>query len=113
MEVQRQQGPEAPGGIKTWSGFADQKRVHWLGDPKRADDLERSYKGNSELMKLLVRNAYTIEGLSEAEKLNARHLILTVSETDRDCWMCRNGQKSIVDTGLCRQHNLLALETRK
>lgn len=98
--------------------MADGKLVHWVvltvrDNEGRADQLEQQFGKASPLLKLLMRNAYTIEGLTEEETETARRLIETTPETDGGCWMCENVNKAIGDTYLCRQHNMDALLTRK
>lgn len=113
MMAGRVVGPDAPGGIPTFSGMAGDRQVHWLGlEPKRADELEAKFSAASPLLRLLILNAYTHEGLSPVEVNNARTLIEAERETEKPCGAgCRD--RAIGDTGLCRGHNRYALDTRK
>ncbi len=81
----RTEGPLAPGGFMTVSGTAHGKVVRWIGDGKRADQLERQMENSSRLLQLLLRNAYSIEGLSPAEWVEARNLIKTEPEGNDSC----------------------------
>ena len=110
----RTEGPAAPGGFMTVTGKAGDLDVHWIGGEKRAEKLEQDFAKASELLRLMLRNAYTLEGLSSDEIVRAKNLILDTPKTDSDCGRggsCR--EKAIGDTGLCRAHNLYALATRK
>ncbi|MBI2055191.1 MAG: hypothetical protein HYT39_03810 [Candidatus Sungbacteria bacterium] len=110
----RAKGPAAPGGFMTMTGRAGDREVHWIGDEKRAEKLEQDFAKASELLQLMIRNAYTLEGLSSDEIIRAKNLILDTPKTESDCdggRPCR--EKAIGDTGLCRAHNLYALATRK
>ena len=110
----RIEGPIAPGGICTFSGIAGDQPVHWIGDIERADELERQYGAASPLLKLMLRNAYTLEGLSSMESARAAVLINQGVESSDRCHMCPGGRRyAIADTGLCKGHNLDTLRTRK
>ena len=66
----------------------------------------------SKLEDLLVKNAYTEEGLTNGEFNEARKLISTERENeDKKCIVC--DENSIGDTGVCRSHNYYALVVRK
>lgn len=115
----RKEGPAGPGGFVTVAGKAGDKDVHWLGTDLAhasvsADQHEATFATASELKRLLVRNAYTLEGLSAAEVAHARELIIGAPEVEKRCWVCAGEEKAAIgDTGLCRGHNLYALLARK
>lgn len=102
----------------TVEGIADGKTVHWVvaneDDVAPAREKEAQYAIASPLLKLMIRNAYTTEGISSDEQRVAAHLIATEPETDKDCWVCDTAPKgkAIGDTGMCRSHNSYALQTR-
>lgn len=110
----REQGPAAPGGIPTFAGTAGSKPVHWLGwNDVRAEELEKQFTQVSRLKQLMIRNAFTLEGLTRAERIEAADLIETEPESQNTCWTCEDRKKAVGDTGLCRSHNRYALITRK
>ena len=116
-EQKRTPGPYTSGGFPTTSGTADDKAVNWIGDDARADQLEAQFAAASVLMKLMLRNAYTLEGLAVEEIERAWSLIEKSEETDVPCWMCDRVTirvaKAIADTGICKGHNLYALAAKK
>lgn len=69
---------------------------------------------SSELQKLLYKNAYGI-GLTIGEWNRARHLILNPKISEERCRVCTDAIKAraIFDTGLCQDHALYALNSRK
>jgi len=74
-------------------------------------------KTRSELEILLEKNTYGI-GLTPKEKLRAYKLIMNPVYSEVDCWVCKTSssgevEKAIYDTGLCQDHALYALITRK
>lgn len=107
----RTEGPAAPGGFATFSGTAHGKLVHWIGSISRADELESNFHLNSRLLQLRTRNAYTLEGLTPREQLEARNLIDSACENREEC-ACKKG-RTIADTSLCRSCNHYALLSRK
>jgi hypothetical protein len=108
--VERTEGPAAPGGFPTWSGTAHGKAVHWIGfDGKRADELEAQIQKSSRLQQLLLRNAYTLEGLAESERCELIQLIYAAPTVAEPCGC---GQPSLGDTRLCRDHARRAFYTR-
>lgn len=110
----REQGPHSSGWIPTFAGTAAGKTVHWLGwNEGRADELERQFTQVSRLKQLMIRNAFTLEGLSESERFEAGRLIENEPEGQDTCWTCEGREKAVGDTGLCRSHNRYALITRK
>ena len=110
MTVQaRSSGPNAPGGFTTVSGTAHGMVVHWIGDDARAADLERAMATTSRLNQLLLRNAYSIEGLNPFEKSEAINLI---ESTTKSLEICHCGATGVGDTGMCQAHALFALRTR-
>ena len=70
----------------------------------------------SELELLLEKNAYG-EGLRNEEIARAKKLIATPEYTEGgNCWLCKSDaikSPAIYDTGLCQEHALYALATRK
>ncbi|MBS3090200.1 hypothetical protein J4433_00330 [Candidatus Pacearchaeota archaeon] len=75
---------------------------------------------NSELEKILYKNAYIEIGLTKEEHKRALHLIRHPVFCKDDCWVCKTTYtikervgKAIYDTGLCQGHALYALATRK
>jgi hypothetical protein len=111
----RTAGPLAYGIFPTLQGKAGENDVLWLGDEARVDELERQYESASPLLRLLLRNAYTLEGITAEEHEEARMLIETLPATDQVCVLCEkegDGTRTIADTNLCRNHNQYSLEMR-
>ena len=77
---------------------------------------EKTKKNESELQKLLKKNAYG-PGLTIEEYQRARFLINNPEYTKEDCWCYKpflgEPKKTIFDTGLCQGHANYALATRK
>lgn len=67
------------------------------------------------LSDLLKKNAYTQEGLTQAERLEAEALIEFLPRGEDNCWVClpNRPQKAIAGIGLCQGHATYALITRK
>lgn len=67
------------------------------------------------LQDLLKKNAYTKEGLTTVERLEAEALIEFLPTGDDNCWVClpNRPQKAIAGIGLCQGHTTYALITRK
>lgn len=110
--ISRVPGPHTPNGFPTFSGRAGEQLVHWIGpDEKAVSELEERFKEASSLLRLQLRNLYTIEGLSPEELDLARSMIETARETALPCGAgCR--RNAVGDTGLCRYHNRYTLEYR-
>jgi len=81
---------------------------------------KKSKKPNLEF--LLEKNAYTEKGLDAKEFIQALELIINPDYAEENCCICElfggNGQdylpdKAIYDTGLCQDHAIYALYTRK
>ncbi len=113
----RKIGPDVSGIFPSWSGFAGTIPVHWIGDTKRADELEIQYEKGSELQKLLLRNAYTAESLTDEEKKQGFRLIAQAPEGTEKCEHLTGVGKNptfceklvILDTGMCKGHCRYAL----
>ena len=108
----RNKGPNACG-FPTVAGKADDHDVFWLGDDQRADELEAQYAVVSPLLRLMLRNAYSVPSLSAKEIVEACNFIDSTPETTpRE--MCSSCHKfpAIGDTRLCRGHNRYALAMR-
>ncbi len=69
---------------------------------------------SSELQKLLFKNAYGA-GLTIGEWNRARDLILNPKISEERCRVCTDAirARAIFDTGLCQDHALCALNSRK
>lgn len=106
--AERQQGQRTQDGRGTVSGHAGTLRVHWIGSGKLADDLEDKYILGSPLQRLLIRNAYTLEGLSRHEFLEASKLIASGEENSDTCSLCKghvpNPPRAIGGTNMCADH---------
>ena len=102
---------DGDGVFPTITGVAGNLPVHWYGDETMATDHERMYENSSPLNQFLIRNAYTVEGLSTTEIREAENLIKTLPEGTEICWM-RCEKHVIADTGMCRGHCMHALAMR-
>jgi len=105
--TERTKGPDDRYGTPTYTGSADGKPVYWVARvPDRVDKIEKEYAKASPLLKLLMLNAYTLEGLTSAQTEEAYRLIKTTPEKGR-CYgrqdYCLDG-KAVGDTHLCRAH---------
>jgi hypothetical protein len=112
----REKGPVLTGGYPTFWGKAGERKVCWIARNKsEAAELELRFQAGSHLLSLMIRNAYTLEGISRFERYLVRGMIVgTPEQPNINCGgdkCCKN--KAIGDTGLCRKHNLENLKKKR